>query len=56
MYLTALIHSLLRNEKDLIEFIDFVSCSKIFDEEGLSLIGKKRTGNTTGVNIEVMVL
>ena len=29
----------------------FVSYSKIFEEEGLSLIGQKRTGNTAGVNI-----
>ena len=34
----------------------FVSHSKIFDEEGLSLIGQKRTANIAGVNIEFMVL
>ena len=34
----------------------FLSYSKIFDEEGLSLIGKKRAGNITGVNVEFMKL
>ena len=36
--------------------IDFVSYSKISDDEGLSLIGQKRTGNTARMNIDRLLV